>query len=82
MDESFVMWLQHAESKYQDVPEVTENAVEGELALDKTCLSKDSSSLVDVVEALSNADSDVAAAEDRLNLFEGKDDFFLQNCIE
>ena len=55
--------MQHAESKYQELPEITENAVEGELVLDKTCLSKASSSLVDVFGVVSDVVSEVAAAE-------------------
>ena len=41
-------------------PEVTVNAVEEESILDKTCLSKDSSSLVDVVGGV---DSEVTSTE-------------------
>ena len=44
-------------------PEMVENAVEGELVLDKTCLSKASNSLVDVFGVVSDMDSEVAAAE-------------------
>ena len=53
-----------AESKYQDVPEVTENAVDRELVLDKICMSNDSSSLVDEVCVWFNVDLEVVATED------------------
>ena len=58
-------------------PEVTVNAVE-ESILDKTCLSKDSSSLVDVVGGV---ESEVTSTEGWESLFDPEDGF-LQNCAE
>lgn len=79
---TFRIYVLSQEFALSEDPEVVEKAVEGELALNKTFLSKDSSSLVDVVDVVFDVDSEVAAAEDWENLFTWKDGLFLQNWIE